>query len=263
MCDQVHICNTYALPNMDAIFTDQLLTVILRHCRVWAKFDTVHNAALRLLSSPFIVFPLHLASIKHWGVAIVVDAPSLLSDGPSRAIMLIIDSLPGERQFGLYSLREDHREACHALRHYLLHLANAVLGRNRIGTDIRQARVPFVSNPLNPRSRQLTAFSSDRLPAKRIGLWTLRLASRRCFLPGDVSGGSAFQRKTASTLPHILLTLFSGGTSLGVGDEIDLATAGCLGLSLASCQPRHRGVERQERVHRVRLVTRYLPSLDE
>lgn len=146
MRHQVHICNTYALPSMDGPLDDAVrMTTSLRHCRVWGRGDTLQSALPRLLSAPFIVVPLHLANRTHWGVAIVINVWSLVEKGPSRALILVFDSLPAPRDQGLYSMREDHWIACNILRRWLLHAVRLHNGQDRGEADIRVERVPFVS----------------------------------------------------------------------------------------------------------------------
>lgn len=144
MCRTVLVCNTYAHPQIRGPINDTTLVKFLQYCRTYSsKRPSIHFAARRLFQSYFIVMPLHLLD-SHWAVAVVVDAPSLVEDGPTRTMILILDSLPAPPPADPYALRPDHVLAARQLTKWLVHLAQYLPGSKARAQDIRCERVPFV-----------------------------------------------------------------------------------------------------------------------
>lgn len=148
MCRKVLICNTYAHPQTKEPINDAALIKFLKHCRTYSsKHSSIHSAVCSLFKYNFIVMPLYVLD-SHWAVAIIVDAPSLVEDGPTRTIILILDSLPGSPPSDPYALRPDHIRAARRLTKWLAHLAQYRPGNITRAKDIRYERVPFVSPAL-------------------------------------------------------------------------------------------------------------------
>lgn len=127
---------------IDHPIPDDAIQTVLKHCRTHSSHSpTVASAAARLLSSPFIVFPLHLLD-AHWAVAVVVDALSLtVTEGePPNPLILILESLSHG-----YAMRPEHETASRAIAQWLAHLSNRYYGTHRHWQDIQIERVPFVS----------------------------------------------------------------------------------------------------------------------